>query len=105
MGDSSSPKLADFYLFMLEKDKIEKLISEKVILGYKRFLDDTIVFFRRGSFEKVNEVFQNLHESLKVTVERSSPEGIKFLDFVVYSSDTNILQIRNHRKQDRKSVV
>ena len=60
MGDSCSPKLANFYLHMLEKDKIGKLIKNGTILGYKRFQDDTFVVFKKGCSEIVQKTFESL---------------------------------------------
>ena len=87
MGDSSSPKLANFYLHMLEKDKIRKLMDDGIIVGYKRFQDDTIVIFKKGFSEIVKSTFESLHESLKITMEKPGENGFSLLDFVIYEKD------------------
>jgi len=97
MGDSSSPKLANFYLHMLEKDKIRKLMDDGIIVGYKRFQDDTIVIFKKGFSEIVKSTFESLHESLEITMEKPGENGLSFLDFVIYEKDGQ-LEIKNNFK-------
>jgi hypothetical protein len=87
MGDSCSPKLANFYLHVLERDKIGDLIKNGTILGYKRFLDDTFVVYKKGYSEIIQSTFSALHESLEITMEKPGPNGLVFLDFCIYEKN------------------
>jgi hypothetical protein len=97
MGDSCSPKLANFYLHILEKEKVGDLIRNGTILGYKRFLDDTFVVYKKGFSEIIQKTFRSLHESLEITMEKPDPNGLLFLDFCIYEKNGQ-LEIMNKTK-------
>jgi len=99
MGDACSPKLADFFLHCLEHEPVQKLIDRGLILGYRRFLDDTFLVYRKNKLGEILDIFQNLNKDIKITVEKPVNTKLKFLDFEIYTDQQKgTMEIKSYIK-------
>ena len=99
MGDSCSPKLADLFLHYLEHEPVQKLLSEGLIMGYRRYLDDIFLVYRKNKLDEILKIFQNLHEKIKITVEKPVDTRLKFLDFEIYTDqEKGSIEIKSYNK-------
>ena len=99
MGDSCSPKLADLFLHYLEHEPVQKLMDEGIIFGYKRYLDDIFLVYRKNKLDEILNIFENLNEKIKITVEKPVQTKLKFLDFEIYTDqEKGSMEIKSYIK-------
>jgi hypothetical protein len=99
MGDSVSPILANIFLGKLEEDLVEELLESKKIHSYRRYMDDCYLVIPRGQSIKIFEHFNNLHPSIKFTLDLPKEKCLKFLDFEIYEDlNTMNFEIRGFEK-------
>ena len=94
MGSSLGPVLANIFLTEFEKKVVNKLIQEKVIPFYMRYVDDTLVLIKRGDIDKVLNMFNNYYPGIKFTHElfNNDSDFVEFLDLKInrYTLETDI---------------
>ena len=100
IGDITSPVLANFFLHNIEHEKIKKMKSEGLILHYLRYCDDCLIFAPKGSRERITRAFNEFHPSIKYELDLPEKGELKFLDFIIYESETsNNLEIKSAPKE------
>ena len=52
-----------------EKFIVDKLIKEKVIMFYTRYVDDTLIIIRKKNINYVLNQFNNFDKNLKFTID------------------------------------
>ena len=107
-GIKPAPTYADLAMGYLEIQlfyKIRVKLGNQVALYfwkfYRRYLDDGIIFWdvRLGNFDEVFNIINNMHPSLKFTMERSMT-SIKYLDVVLYKTESGFKTVVNSKDTD-----
>ena len=86
MGSSMCPSYANIFMYQLEKEIVEELTENNIILLYKRYIDDTLIIIN-GSEETVAHTIERLNkmdESIKFTYNTSNKK-VDFLDIISHS--------------------
>lgn len=81
MGMATSAKLAEWVLDDLVQ-KLKRKFKHKIKLIYK-YVDDFIIIIKREHILELFELFNSLHDTLKVTVEREFDNKINVLDMTL----------------------
>ena len=107
-GIKPAPTYADISMGYLEIKlfyKICKKLGKNVALyfwrSYRRYLDDGFVFWDRRlcDFDEVFQILNNIHSSLKFTMERSE-ESLKYLDVIVYKTESGFQTVVSSKDTD-----
>ena len=80
MGARFAPPFAIIVLYMLEREILKR---QEGILFYKRYIDDTLIFFDKNKVtaEQVLDKFNSANSNIVFTMENPNPEGfLAFLD-------------------------
>jgi hypothetical protein len=85
MGSSSSPVLANIFMFQTERFLVQRLTDSGMCLLYKRFIDDvfTVIHGSEEDCFKIVEEMNNLDPGIKFTYT-TSKKSVEFLDLVVH---------------------
>ena len=107
-GIKPAPTYADLSIGFLEVMafyKIRQGLGYKTAsyfwMNYSRYLDDGFIFWdkRLGDFLEVFNILNNMHPSLKFTIERSDT-SLKFLDVIVYKTMAGFKTVVNNKDTD-----
>ena len=102
MGTACAPPYATIVVYMLEKDFINKAISEGKLLNYRRFLDDIKGYIIPSFLEEFKTKLNQLHSSLTFEFEHDD-KSISFLDLVIFKGQRflseGIFDTRVHQKK------
>lgn len=107
-GIKPAPPYADLAMGFLEVQLFYKLkakLGKKVALyfwtNYRRYLDDGIIFWdkRVCDFQEVFDILNNMHPSIKFTMECSESQ-LKYLDVLVYKTPLGFKTVVNAKDTD-----
>ena len=79
--------IADIFMVELESVLVPKLKDH--VKKWRRFVDDTFAYVKRGSIEYVLSVLNSFHDNIKFTYEQENNNKLAFLD---------VLFIRDYEK-------
>ena len=81
MGSPLGPVLAGIFMVELETPIVPTL--ENIVLNWKRFVDDTIVYVENGSIDIILSKFNNFHPNVQFAYEVEGENKVPFLDFLL----------------------
>ena len=91
MGQPLSTPLANIFLCLNEKQWLHDCPAEFKPVFYKRYVDDTIVIFRKKEhIPKFHEYINSRHPNMKFTKELEENRKIPFLDILLEHDDNRI---------------
>jgi len=99
MGEAYSPTLANYFLSKIETNLVNDLKKSGEIFAYQRYMDDSLVFCRKGSQDRIFQKFKSLHPSINFTHELLTDRRLSFLDFQVVVSETKKFEIISSEKE------
>ena len=88
MGSPLGPVLAGIFMIKLENSLLPNLA--KYITFWKRYVDDTICFVKRGTTEFIISVLNSFDKNIQFTFEEENDETILFLDILISRKRSNI---------------
>lgn len=112
-GIKPAPPYADLAMGYLEIQlfyKLQAKLGNNVALyfweGYKRFLDDGIIFWdkRLCDFDCVFNIMNDMDPNIKFTLDRSDTE-LKFLDVLIYKTETGFKTVVKGKETDSGSFL
>ena len=80
MGRSLGPVLAYIIMTECEKVIVEKLMKEKVIMFYNRYVDDTLLVIKKRDINDLLNQFNSFDKNLKFTIDTFESSVPHFLD-------------------------
>ena len=83
MGGSLGPVLANIIMTECEKVIVDKLMQERVIMFYTRYVDDTLLIIRKKDINYVLNQFNNFDKNLKFTIDTFENSVLHFLDIEI----------------------
>ncbi len=105
MGTPVAPVYANIFVGWLEIALVIKLKEEKILLYYKRYIDDTLFVFSHQDSQTINRItlkFNQLNANIVFNFELSST-NVTFLDLHIFKGKRfaaqGIFDIRTHKKQ------
>jgi hypothetical protein len=106
IGAPSSVVLSEVYLQHLEHTEIIKIITQHNILGYFRYVDDSLMVYDENSTDihEVHIAFNNLAPTIKYTIETETDNNINFLDIAIQNKENKVL-FSVHRKPITTDVI
>ena len=70
-----------------------------MIIGYRRYQDDTFLVYKKNRLDEILNIFQNLNKKIVITVEKPVDTKLKFLDFEIYTDkEKGSLEIKSYIK-------
>ena len=72
----------------LEKVIIQKLIDEKLIKFYIRYVDDTLLLAKVEDIDPILTELNSYNKNIKFTVDRFINEDVHFLNVEIHQSNT-----------------
>ena len=102
MGSPLGPVIANIFMAELEKQIIPQL-GNRVSL-WKRFVDDTFTFIKKGEVEAVLELLNSFHDNIKFTFEKEVEGVLSFLDVKVIKNEDRTFETDIHRKKTDTNV-
>ena len=88
LGAPLGPVLANVFMVELESLLVPKLNDH--VKNWRRFVDDTIVYVKRGSIEYVLSVLNSFHENKMFTYEQENNNRFPVLDVLFIMDDEKI---------------
>ena len=85
MGSPLGPVLANIFMVELESVLFPKLNDH--VKKWRRFVDDTFVYNKRGSIEYVLSMINSFHDNIKSTYEQENNNRLPFLDVLFIRDD------------------
>ena len=85
MGSPLGPVIANIFMAELEKQILPQL-GNRVSL-WKRYVDDTFTFIKKGEVEAVLELLNSFHDNIKFTFEKEVEGVLSFLDVKVIKNE------------------
>ena len=100
MGSPLGAVLANIFMVELESVLVPKL--NDYVKKWRRFVDDTFVYVKRGSIEYVLSVLNSFHDNIKFTYEQENNNRLSFLDvlFIRYNEKINTTVLRKDTYND-----
>ena len=83
MGGSLGPVLANIIMTECEKVILYKLMKEKFIMFYTRFVDDTLLIIKKRDINYVLNQFNSFDKNLKFTIDAFENSVPHFLDIEI----------------------
>ena len=96
MGSPLGPVIAGIFMVELENTLIPTLVDK--LLFWRRYVDDTLCFVKKGKKEEVLIAINNFHENIVFTCEEERNNMIAFLD-VLLIRQTNSIDMAVFRKE------
>ena len=94
MGGKLSAQLATIFCHMMETSIIKKHLRNGNLCYYIRYVDDVLVFARKGMIDNVLNDMNSFDPLLKLTVEKSINDQLNFLDTTIFRDQTGELQLK-----------
>jgi hypothetical protein len=84
MGSPMIPPYANCFLHMIERDLVQKHKDSKLLLLYKRYIDDVLIIIEKkpNQIAELQAEFNNLHHKIKLTWTEPSSQT-DFLDITI----------------------
>ena len=102
MGSPLGPVIANIFMSELEQTLVPTL-SDDVSL-WTRYVDDTFVFVREGSIQKVMDCLNGFHPSIQFTHKCEVDRKIPFLDVNVSTREDRGFDTEIHRKSTDMNI-
>ena len=102
MGSPLGPVIANIFMVELEKRLIPTM-SDKISLWF-RYVDDTFTFIKKGQVDRVIQILNGFHESIKFTFEKETDGCLSFLDVKVIKNTDGSFETDIHRKKTDTNV-
>ena len=83
MGGSLGPVLANIIMTECKKVIVDKLMKEKVIMFYTRYVDDTLLIIKKRDINYVLNQFNSFDKNLKFTIDTFENSVPHFLDIEI----------------------
>ena len=83
MGGSLGPVLANIIMTECEKVILYKLMKEKFIMFYTRFVGDTLLIIKKRDINYVLNQFNSFDKNLKFTTDTFENSVLHFLDIEI----------------------
>ena len=83
MGGSLGPVLANIISTECEKVSVYKLMKEKCIMFYTRYVDDTLLIIKKRDINYFLNQFNSFDKNLKFTIDTFEKNALHFLDIKV----------------------
>ena len=96
MGSSLGPVLANIIMTESENQIVSKLVSYNTIKLYIRYVDDTLVLFKRSDVNKVMSQLNSFHKNLNFTVDSFIDHKIYFMDLLINKKLTDLYYKDTH---------
>ena len=92
MGGSLGPVLANIIMTECEKAIVDKLMKEKAITFYTRYIDHTLLIIRKKDINYILNQFNNFDKNLKFTIYIFENSVLHFLDIEICPHGLGIYQ-------------
>ena len=99
MGALMGPVLAHIIMTELEKEVVDRLVQQRKLKFYSRYVDDTLMMLKPDDVDSVLEEFNRYHPSVQFTVDRFQNEVPHFLDLEIHRTGIAIYQKNTHTAQ------
>ena len=104
MGSPLGPIMANAFMCSFEERMLDECPLHFRPLSYKRYVDDTIAFFRtKEAAERFLEYINGLHPNIQFTIEHEHNNQLPFLDILITRTDrgfnTNVFRKRTFTGQ------
>ena len=76
MGSPLGPVIVNIFMVELESILVPKLNDH--VKKWRRFVDDSFVYVKRGSIKCVSSVLNSFHDNIKFTYERENNNRLPF---------------------------
>ena len=83
MGTQTAPAYANLFMYMLERDVINKYKSNNTLSWYKRYIDDVLILCNETVTESIFNDLNDLNDNIIFTGDTKGAESVNFLDLVV----------------------
>lgn len=100
MGSPMIPPYANIYMYMLERETVNKFIAMNFVLLYKRFIDDVFVItesYKKDFTSQFQNELNNLHPKIKLTWTHKSTH-CNFLDLNIWITSKNHIHTNVYQK-------
>jgi hypothetical protein len=99
MGSPMIPPYANIFMFMLERETVTKYIKSGILLLYKRFIDDILVFIKNdnATLESLKSDLNNINPKISLTWTAKST-NCNFLDINLFCSEDNYIHTNVYQK-------
>ena len=98
MGSPLGPAIAGIFMVEFENTVVPNL-SEHLFF-WKRYVDDTLCYVKKGSLEHILSTLNNFHDNIKFTYETQCNNMISFLDVLIVRNnntfDTAVFRKSTH---------
>ena len=79
-GSPFGPVIAEIFMVELKNTIVPELINSLFLSLWKRYVDDTLCFVKKGCKEHVLSNLNAYHDNIKFTYEEERNDMISFLD-------------------------
>ena len=84
MGSSIGPDFANIFMNLLETKYLKESSNSYKSLFYKKYVDDTLAAFQhKYQAQKFLQYINQIHPSLKFTIDTEHKSSINFLDISI----------------------
>ena len=101
MGSPLGPVLANVFMVELE-ERLVPTMEQDMPLWY-RYVDDTFTYIKESEIEKVKEILNAFHPSIKFTCEKEEGQKISFLDVLV-QRNSDVITTDIYRKKTDTNI-
>ena len=91
IGSPLGPILAGIFMVKLETTIVPTL--DKILLKWKRYVDDTFCFVKIGSVNHILRTLNSLHQNIQFTFEVENDNKLPFLDVLLIRTTTPLKQL------------
>ena len=100
MGSPLGPTLANAFLCYHERNWLQNCPPDFKPIYYKRYVDDTCIFFRDPSHApKFLEYLNSQHDNINFTLELENNSSLPFLDLLITRDQNQTIQTTIYRKK------
>ena len=94
MDSPLRPVIANIFMVELESVLIPKLINH--VKNWRRLVNETFAYVKRGSIEYVLSVINSFHDNIKFTYEKENNSRLLFVDvlFIIDYEEINTTSLR-----------
>ena len=102
MGSKISGLISNIYMNIIESEIIDKEINNGNIKYFKRYVDDIVILFKKGTKNQIFDKMNNFCKDIKFTEDCMENNEMKFLDTIIYLNNEGKIHLKQHRKSERE---